>query len=120
VIRGGVTEYQLVNARTNGLISQLLWNSPAGKRMNKRDDYQVSDVLATISSLNLRGGPARTYLLSGHTPDETKGWLYAPFPGVNHYIIHGNVPNSLGVVVISQGLLQQSPMVTDQVTALAS
>ncbi|MBN2057874.1 MAG: metallophosphoesterase [Candidatus Saganbacteria bacterium] len=116
VIRGGVTQAELVNARTNGLMQQLIWNSHVA-RIGSSDKYTEADVIATIARLGLRGGPANTYLLSGHTPNMDAGWLYRPFNGLNHFILHSNVNNSFGVVILQDGVPAGRNVALDQAAA---
>lgn len=114
VIQGGTTVTNLINARSNGLIDQLLWNSH--KKRTSGRQITPQDVLAMINGLGLRGGLNNTYLISGHTPDEKQGWIYAPHSGLNHRVIHGNIEGSFGVVLIRNGMPYSQALTLDQVT----
>lgn len=110
VVRGGVTQQQLVEARQNpGLMRQLLWNSHEVRSFSPGDTYSPADVSAVILKLNLRAAPAKTYILSGHTPGNY--WVYQPFLGFNHYIIHGNVDGPFGLALIRKGEPEWGEMV---------
>ncbi|HTY12599.1 MAG TPA: metallophosphoesterase [Candidatus Omnitrophota bacterium] len=107
VVKGGVKQEQLIKARENpGLLRQLLWNTYRLRSSNMADVvYKAKDVIDTIKLLNFKVPEQNVYLISGHTPDD-KGFVHQPFPGMNHFIVHGNVENSFGVLVIKDGLPQ--------------
>lgn len=118
VVKGGVTQEQLIAARQDrNILIQLLYNAhtarmgnPAGKA------YTAADVRATIEGLNLQGGLTRTFVLSGHNPNGSE-WVYKPFNEVNHFILHSNVNNSFGVLEVINGVPQARQFGLDQLIA---
>jgi hypothetical protein len=120
VVQGGTTVNNLINARSNGLQQQLTWNSHKKRSTALGKQYNRQDGLAMISGLGLRGGLNNTYLLSGHTPVEAKGWIYQPHPLLNHLVIHGNIANSFGVVLIRDGHPYSNQLTLDAVTSAES
>ncbi|MDD5382041.1 MAG: metallophosphoesterase [Candidatus Margulisbacteria bacterium] len=131
IVRGGITQAELVNARNDASVfKQLLVNRHIEEKdlaeivrvkPEKAERYYViRDVLAMITKLGLRASPSFTYFLTGHTPDEARGWAYQSFRGINHFIIHGNIPNQFGAAVIRNGRPSFEAIVVDQLTAAAA
>lgn len=100
VVKGGVTQDQLIDARQNGLMDQLLYN----KYENSHTIYTAQDVISTAVKLGLTDDPADTIIVSAHMPQANGNWGYQPFKDIkNHIIIHGNVYRSFGVLEIMDG-----------------
>jgi hypothetical protein len=94
-IKGGITQQQLIEARRNGLIFQLLLN-------RQLTNYNSEDILANSKSLALTENPADSHFLIGHERPPF-GWNYNPFSDCKFAIIHGNVPSAFGVAMIENG-----------------
>ncbi|MBU0672198.1 MAG: metallophosphoesterase [Candidatus Margulisbacteria bacterium] len=131
VVKGGVTQQQLVNARSDeGLMRQLLRNRYGsdkviselrlfGRDSSLRKTFSAADIDATIRGLGLMASPANTFIICGHTPEKERGWLYQPVPGKNLHILHSNIPNHFGVVVIKDGMPGGVPLQLNEITAAA-
>jgi len=117
---GGLTRQKLIDARKDpDLVTQLQWNTPKSRGPSMdRFVYSEGDVRATIQGLQLNAAPANTYVISGHTP-HNQDCIYRPFPKVNHFIVHGNVSNSFGVIIIDEGMPKGMNIPVDPRIALA-
>jgi hypothetical protein len=121
VVRGGISQEEAANAyQDRTLLSQLLNNTWKARINQAEPVYVEADAVAMVQRLALRGGPDRTYLIGAHQPEQESGWIYRMFESVNHFIIHGNVVNSFGVIRIQNGLPEARQFVLDQVTAARS
>jgi hypothetical protein len=102
VRKGGVNVDELVYGRENGVLEEILYN--------KRDkgQYSKADSVATLRRVKA------DYLMTAHEPNGNK-WGYQPYKGVNHYVIHGNVYDSFGAMLVEEGVPRpiDIPIITD-------
>lgn len=103
VVRGGVTQAELVEARHDkDLMQQLLYNKAVD------GDYAAADVERTQQKLGLTRDPKKTFVISGHVPaPDGENWGYRPFADKNHVIIHGNISSHFGLLLLENGKVRE-------------
>ena len=90
----GVTREDLIEARGNGLMHQILMNKKS------KGHFDSEDVIANIRALGITADPNKTYMITAHEKLD-KRW--ALLTGPNHCLIHGNVESHFGAVIIENG-----------------
>jgi|GEM_PF-1996315 len=103
VVRGGITQADLIEARNNReIMQQLLYNKAV------EGDYEAKDVEETQQKLELTMDPEKTCIVSAHVPSPGgKDWGYRPFPDKNHVVIHGNIPSHFGLLLLENGMVRR-------------
>ena len=105
-----ISRAHLIEARSDPeLKKQLLWNRATAKDFKKK--YGVTDIDRTLRSLGIPNG----YIISGHVRDTGGQWKHSPLPDPSQWIVHGNIKDSFGLVLISNGCPSEvdlSPLLT--------
>jgi len=96
--RHGLNQSDLINARSNGLMFQILWNRVTS------GEYTAEDITATIDNLARELGidPAKINVFAAHEYWPGNWWIQ-PFDGVNFGIMHGNVDGAYGTMMVVNG-----------------